>query len=156
MGIMKLFLVWFIVNLVLGFMLVSAWIIPGVNFVAGPISLVIVSLVNLIFFIIAIVKFFDRIKSVAGFCGNNCIENFLNCKDENRERFYNWHSTGKKDDEKEQFSNWHSSGNTQNYQELEQTEQFSNCQNEEQTEQFSNCQNEEQTEQFSNCGQFCN
>ena len=137
MGIMKLFLVWFIVNLVLGFMLVSAWIIPGVNFVAGPISLVIVSLVNLIFFIIAIVKFFGKIKSVAGFCGNNCIENFVNCKDENSERFYNWHSTGKK----------------QNYEELEE---FSSCNNEEQTEQFSNCNNEEQTEQFSNCGQFCN
>ena len=89
MNILTLFLVWFIVNLVLGFMLVAAWIIPGINFVAGPISLVIVSSVNLIFFIIAIVKFFKKVKSVSGFCGNNCIENYSNCDNEEIENFSN-------------------------------------------------------------------
>ena len=52
MGIMMLLLVWFIVNIVLGFLLFGAFIIPGVNFIAGPISLLVVMTVNLVFFII--------------------------------------------------------------------------------------------------------
>lgn len=80
MGIMTLFLVWFIVNIVLGFMLVAAWIIPGVNFVAGPISLLIVSGVNLGFFIAAMVKMFKKVGSMGkseAFCNNGgCIEHF--------------------------------------------------------------------------------
>ena len=94
MGIMTLFLVWFIVNIVLGFMLVAAWIIPGVNFVAGPISLLIVSGVNLGFFIAAMVKMFKKVGSMGkseGFInGANYVENF-HCGKEHDQDQENFH-----------------------------------------------------------------
>uniref|UniRef100_A0A6C0JF94 Uncharacterized protein n=1 Tax=viral metagenome TaxID=1070528 RepID=A0A6C0JF94_9ZZZZ len=82
MGIMKLMLVWFIVNICLGFLLFASFIIPGVNFVAGPITFVLVSLVNLVFFIMWIVKVFKKMGNMGGseqFLGGNYIKEDFDC-----------------------------------------------------------------------------
>ena len=59
-NLVTLMVAWFVTNIILSFLTFGAWIIPGINFVAGPISLLVVMGVNLIFFLIAFITFMKR------------------------------------------------------------------------------------------------
>ena len=67
MSLYNTLVAWFFTFNILLFFLIGSWIIPGVNFVAGPVTLFVFAGINLIFFMVVVSQSMNRMRYMSPF-----------------------------------------------------------------------------------------